>query len=228
MIVVVGSRHDEVATRLVERWPSAALCSAEDLTTEGWVWSSDKADQRRWIVDGRSVVDGDVDGVFLRRSGVHPEELVGIHPDDREYMAAEIRAFLVLVLATTGAVVVNPVAHGGLGDEVLRPERWIAAAAERGIAIAPLHLASTPTPTPDGHRGLVVVDVVGEQSFGDAPEVLRRAAVAVADALDLAWAAVVFDELGRLVVVSTRPAPGEAAVEALGRLLAGDLVGARR
>jgi hypothetical protein len=226
MIVVVGSRHDEVATRLVERWPSAALCSAEDLTTEGWIWSPETPEQRRWVVSGRLVVDHDVSGVFLRRSGVHPEEFLGIHPDDREYMAAEIRAFLVLVLATTGAVVVNPVGPGGLGDEVLRPERWIAAAAERGIANAPLHLASASTPVQSG--GMVVVDVVGEQPFGDAPEILRRAAVVVAGALDLAWAAVVFDELGRLVMVSTRPAPATPAVDALGRLLAGDLVGAQR
>ena len=101
MIVVVGSRHDEVSRNLVDRW-SAALCSAEDLITQGWVWHVGQG-ARRWIVDNESVADDSITCVFVRRSAVYADELVGIHPDDRTYLAAETQAFLGFILATTRA-----------------------------------------------------------------------------------------------------------------------------
>jgi hypothetical protein len=142
MIVVVGSRHDQVATRLVATWKSAALCSAEDLTRAGLAWEVQGRARRTWVVDGALVDDADVTGVFLRRSAVYPEELTSTHSDDRVYLAAEAHAFLVFVLASTRATVVNPVVDGGFGEEALRHERTVQAAAEGRIAIAPLTLAS--------------------------------------------------------------------------------------
>ena len=68
MIVVIGSRHDPVATSMVEALPAAALCSAEDLTRPGWVWPLASPEAARWVVDG-SVVElrradgGAVDGL---------------------------------------------------------------------------------------------------------------------------------------------------------------------
>src|SRR5262245_66075685 len=110
MIVVVGSRHDSVATALVEAWPNAALCSAEDLTQLGWVWRPRSSRPSQWVIDSEIVADEDITGVFVRRSTVYPEEFLSTHPEDRSYLAAEAHAFLVFVLASTHAVVANPVA----------------------------------------------------------------------------------------------------------------------
>ena len=121
-----------MAVALVESWPAAALCSAEDLTRPGWVWRSPPSGGARWVVDGRLIADDDVTGVFVRRSTVYPEELLSTHADDRAYLAAEAHAFLVFVLATTRALVANPVGDGSLGEESVRAERWIAAADESG------------------------------------------------------------------------------------------------
>src|SRR6185295_2809071 len=109
MIVVVGSRHDPVATDLVALWPDAALCSAEDLVHQGWVWRLAQPASRKWIVDSKLVPDGEVSGVFIRRGNVYPEELKATHPEDRDFLASENHAFLTFVLATTSALVVNPV-----------------------------------------------------------------------------------------------------------------------
>jgi hypothetical protein len=218
MIVVVGSRHDGVAATLIEAWPSAVLCSAEDLTQPGWAWSPDGRAGRMWVVDGTAVDDECVTGVFLRRSLVYPEELVSTHPDDRAYLAAEAHAFLVFVLATTRATVVNPVADGALGEETLRPDRWMRAAADTGIPVAPLRLTNrTMVRRP---LKTIAVEVVGDRAWGAVPGRTRRGVLSLASRLHLTWATFVFDGRHRLITVTAARPPGAEAVAALGRLLA--------
>jgi hypothetical protein len=219
MIVVIGSRHDSVATALVQAWPNAALCSAEDLTQSGWVWWPTSPLSPRWVVGGKIVADEDVTGVFVRRSTVYPEELLSTHPDDRSYLAAETHAFLVFVLAATHAVVANPVADGALGDEAIRAERWISAAGEAGLSVAPIRLTSSRLRPRRLHP--IIVEVVDDDAFGDAPARLKVAAVRLARQLELLWATVVLDGRHRLVTITSSRAPGEEAVAALGRLLTG-------
>jgi hypothetical protein len=217
VIVIIGSRHDSVAQSIVATLPAAALCSAEDLTRPGWVWSVESPEPNRWVVDGKVIDDHDVTGVLVRRTYVYPEEFVGTHPDDREYLAAESTAFLIFVLSRTAARVVNPVADGALGEDVIRPERWMVAATELGVDVAPLRLKATgaiqaPTMT-------TTVEVVGGETFGDAPPRVCAAASQLAEALGVVYAAFVFDRKQRLVAVSANRLPGDAALAALGSLL---------
>ncbi len=219
MIVVVGSRHDPVAVALAAAWPDAGLCSAEDLTTTGWVWPSGTG-TRRWVVSGRVVDDRDITGVFLRRATVLRDELAHIHADDRAYLAAEAHAFLVHVLATTAARVAPPVVDGGIGDETLRPERWLGAAAGAGLTVAPIRL--TTEASPDGRRRAPVrrlAEVVDGVATGDASARCRRGAEVLARDLALPWATLAFDGRGRLVTVTTRAAPSAAATAALASAL---------
>jgi hypothetical protein len=227
VIVVVGSRHDSTARAIVEALPAAALCAAEDLTRPGWVWSLDFArgkspapgDTARWVVDGRIVDDREVTGVYVHRTYVYPEELVTTHQDDREYLAAESTAFLIFVLSRTAARVVNPVADGALGDDAIRPERWMPIAATLGLDPVPLRLRrgraiDTPVNT-------VTVEVVGSDAFGDAPPRLRAASITLAAKLGVVHASFVFDTRRRLVAVSGARPPGKAALAALGSVLSG-------
>jgi len=218
MIVVLGSRHDSVAAALVDAWPHAALCSAEDLTQPGWVWRLDSPLSPRWVINSKVVADEDVTGVFVRRSTVYPDEFLSTHPDDRSYLAAEAHAFLVFVLAATGAVVANPVADGALGDEAIRPERWISAAGAVGLSVAPLRLTSGRLRPRRLHP--IVVEVVGDDAFGDAPARSKVAALRLAHQLELLWATVVFDGRHRLLTITSAKPPGAEAIGALGRLLA--------
>jgi hypothetical protein len=218
LIVVLGSRHDPVAAALVKAWPDAALCSAEDLTRPGWVWRPGAPQPPRWVVDGKLVSDDDISGVFVRRSAVYPEELLSTHPDDRSYLAAETQAFLIFVLATTHALVANPVDDGALGEETIRPERWIPAAKEAGLSIAPLRLTNSRLKPRRLHP--IVVEVVGEEVFGGAPARSKTAALRLARHLGLPWATVIFDGRHRLLTITGDRPPGNEAQGALGRLLA--------
>lgn len=217
MIIVVGSHHDSVAVELTRRWPNAALLSAEDLVSPGWVWSGDGARQQ-WVVGGQVVDDRAVSGVFLRRNRVLPEELIRIHPDDRAYLAAETQALLIAMLGSSSATVVNPVGDGALGEEVVGPEVWLAAAGALGLAVQPLTLSSHARQD-EAHVGLVHVEVVAKRGFGNAPSELVRAAVELVDSVGLLWALCAFDEQGRLVALSPSASPSLESITALGELL---------
>ncbi len=218
MIVVVGSRHDAVAAELVARWPDARLCSVEDLSRTGWLWHLGRPASRRWIVDGRAVRDGDISGVFLRRSGVYPQELVAAHPEDRTFLAAEAHAFLSCVLASTRARVINPVVDGAFGEETLGPERYRQAAERLGIPLAPVRVSCSP---PRRSRVRVHgVEVVAGETFGAAPARELERARRLAQTLQLTWAVVVFDARQRLLALTVARSPSPQASEALGRALA--------
>jgi hypothetical protein len=172
----------------------------------------------RWVVAGRVIADDAVSGVFVRRSTVYPEELLSTHADDRAYLASEAHAFLVFVLATTRALVANPVVDGSLGEESLRAERWIEAADEIGLAVAPLRMASDRVSTRSWRP--MVVEAVGDEVFGAAPARTLAAAGCLRARLGLVWATFVFDGRQRLRSVTASRPPGPDATRALGRLLA--------
>ena len=215
MIAVVGSRHDPVAVALTKSWPGAALCSAEDLVRPGWRWRSAEPGGR-WVIDGETVDDADVTGVFMRRSGVYPEEFASTHPDDRAYLAAEAHAFLIFVLSATCATVANPVIDGALGEEGIGAERWLAAA-QGPTPIVPLRITDGGPPRRAGEHH--AVEVVGDEAFGAAPAVVKTAARRIVRRLGLLWAAVLFDRRQRLLAVTAARPPGEQAIAALARLL---------
>ena len=217
MIIVVGSRHDPVATGLVASWPQATLCSAEDLVREGWAWRHNHPEAQTWIVEGKRVRDAEVNGVFLRRSAVYAEELVTTHPADRVYLAAEAHAFLTFALATTRARVVNPVSDGAFGEEALRPERWNAAASQVGLTIRSVRVTSDPQR--QAKYRTYEIEVVGGQVFGEAPAKIRAAACRLVEILGIAWGALRFDARDQLVSISGARRPSEKAAVALGRLL---------
>src|SRR5262245_60155267 len=125
MILILGSRHDLVARELASSWNGAALSTAEDLTQPGWSLPPGERESQTWVAGGKRVEDSAVTGIFLRRSAVYAEELQSTHPDDRAYLAAESHAFLVAMLARTRARVANPVCDGSMGEETLRPDRWM-------------------------------------------------------------------------------------------------------
>lgn len=224
MIVVLGGRHDPVATALVAAWPGALLCSAEDLCAPGWVWPMAADDAARcWVVQGRPLADAAVSGVFVARSAVHAAELQGTHPRDRAYLAAELTAFVTHLLASTAARVSTPVVDGAFGDATLRPERWMPLAARCGLAPVPLRLQSAgPISAPRWQAW--PLDVVGSECFGPGLERLapqrREGAAQLIAALGLAWARLFFDGASRLRLIGTLAVPDARVLQALGRVLA--------
>ena len=162
--------------------------------------------------------DGDVSGVFVRRTNVYAEEFVSTHPQDRAYLAAEATAFLVFVLSQTRARVATPVCDGGLGEDAMRPERWMAVAAGLGIPVAPLRMGSDPAVRVQVGE-TTAVEVVDGVAYGDAPKACGDSAVRLAGALGLPWGVFVFDAALRIMTLSLTQVPGARALPALGALL---------
>jgi len=206
VIVIIGSRHDALAAELLACWPAAALCSAEDLLSPGWVWRLGGADAaRRWVVQGRVVDDDEVSGVFVRRSAVFAGELAGVHPDDRAYMAAEATAFVSALLARTRARRAQPLIDGAYGDEVLRAERLAQAARRAAVVLAPFTSRSAAPAEPRPPKRWVEV-VNNEVLDGGSPR-QRAIALRLVEALAWPWAAVAFDAHSRVQGLAlTRPA----------------------
>jgi hypothetical protein len=174
LLVVVGSRHDRAARDIVAQWAShdAALLTCEDLSTPGWRHRLFHRAESRAVVGGRVIGELDIRGVLMRRPWIIPQELIHIGASDREYVAAEMNAFLLSWLASLQCRVLNRPNGTSLCGPNWRPLQWARAAACAGIAIkmaswqvpAP-KMRSSPT-VPDVSEPPIEVTLVGDQCLG--------------------------------------------------------------
>ena len=167
MLVVVAGAQDVGARRLPERWAphDVAVLTPGDLATVGWRWRPAAPEQSAAVLDGRLVALTDISGVLVRLPAVTPRELPQISAAERDYVAAEMTAFLVAVLGSLDCVVLNPPASPFLTSPLWRRERWMRAAARLGI----------PTAGPASRRtDMSAVTVVGDRCFGAREGELRR------------------------------------------------------
>jgi hypothetical protein len=135
MIAVLASRLDPEARALVDARSAAeaALLSAEDLGSPGWIFSPGDPADGMAVVEGRRVRTAVLRGVLTRRPAVVAAELVRIHPEDRSYVAAEMNAFLVAWLNALPCPVVNRPTPTSLCGPAWARIHWRAAAARAGI-----------------------------------------------------------------------------------------------
>jgi hypothetical protein len=172
LLVVVGSRHDQSARKLVASWLShdAALLTCEDLSKPGWQLRLPDRTGSRAVVDGRVVHDGDIRGVLMRRPWIMEQELAQISAADREYVAAEMNAFLLAWLAGLPCTVLNRPNGMSLCGPSWRPLQWTHAASSVGI---PIKKSRWQIPAPVRRKSEsrkasppIEVTVVGERCFG--------------------------------------------------------------
>ena len=139
MIVVVGSRHDRSAVDLVSGWAryKAALLTCEDLSTPGWELRLPDRSGSRAVVSGQIVHEDDFRGVLIRRPCILDTELRHIGASDREFVTAEMNAFLLAWLAGLRCRVLNRPSGTSLCGPGWRPMQWTQAAAAAGLEVAP-------------------------------------------------------------------------------------------
>ena len=154
MLVVVASRHDAGARRLVDGWPAAAgLLSCEDLSTAGWRYRVGDPAGGTAVVDGRVVPVREIQGVLTRRPAVLEQELAYVAAPDRAYVAAETNAFLDAWLAALACPVLSRPTPLCLSGPGWRPEQWVRAAAAVGIPVRPRRRRA-----PAGENGVAAED----------------------------------------------------------------------
>lgn len=140
MIVVLASRYDAAAARLVERWAAhdAVLMTTDDLAAPGWRWTFGADVPSGSFESGGTLVTRDrIRGVLTRLPGVHAQELPFIAERDREYVAQEMHAFLLAWLTSLPCKVVNRPTPSSLMGVGWRREGWLLAARRVGLEVRP-------------------------------------------------------------------------------------------
>jgi hypothetical protein len=205
MLLVLSSLYDQYATAgaalLRAKGTEVAVITCHDVAQAGWKLTLD--DQPTLVVGGKPVAAKDIQGVVTRISGVTAAELPFMHIDDRDYAASEMQAFLLALLTSLECPVLNRPHPGCLNGPPWIAEQWTACAARAGVAVQPIvrrayagGLALAPRETVERR----VVNVVGDDAFGDAPAAMRKAAVAVAKAAGVDLLRVGFDLRGKTPV----------------------------
>lgn len=135
MLVVVASARDEQARALPRQWAphDVAILTASDLSSAGWKFSPAEPQASAGVVDGELVPLAEISGVLVRLPSITQRDLPQIASAERDYVAAEMTAFLIAVLASLRCVVLNPPTSPLLTSPAWRVEQWLAAAARRGV-----------------------------------------------------------------------------------------------
>jgi hypothetical protein len=196
VFVVFASRQDASARSLIEWWsPRASLLTCDDLSVPGWRHTSNGQTGDMAVIGGRFVAEEEIEGALIRWPGVFGWELQHILAGDRQYVAAEMTAFLCAWLAGLQRPVLNRPSAASLIGPSWRPEKWVQVAAALGIPVRPLrrHIVFPGEPTPPlGAEVHATVTVLGGRCFGEADSTLRvqsqkLAATAGVSLLDVLW-----------------------------------------
>src|SRR5688572_23214757 len=107
MLLIIASRYDDSARALARRYGDAAVLTPADLSRPGWRFINGNAEDSTAVAEGCSVSARSIRGVLTRLPSVTPAELPQIVPTDREYVAAEMNAFLTAWLSELPCRVIN-------------------------------------------------------------------------------------------------------------------------
>jgi len=186
MLLVLASRHDPHAVDLVRHWrqANARLLTCDDFSRSGWEFHPGEPERSRFAVGGRSVSARQVRGVLVRLPVVTVGELPRIEPEDREYVAAELMAFLVALLRELSCPVINRPSPLLLTGPAWGRDHWHCEArrleipgpeVQRELEMNRSEVGSLP-----GKRITDAVTVVGEDCFGSRCALAREFALRLA------------------------------------------------
>jgi hypothetical protein len=171
MLLILASRHDEEAASLETEWSGmhAQRLTCEDLGTVGWQWTPGKPGHSRLAVAGTLVSAAEIRGVLVRLQSVTEAELPHIDPVDRDFVAAELTAFLAAWLPELRCPVLNRPTPTQLDGPAWTPDRWLIEARRVGMNVSDqprdFRLGTEPVTTaePDSCS---TATVVGDRCFG--------------------------------------------------------------
>lgn len=184
MMLVIANRWDTAARDFARRWASREVhvVDCRDLSVAGWRQTLSGGKTGIAVVGGNAVRQADIIGVLNRLPCVIGEELVETARRDREYVAAEMTAFLWFWLSSLECPVLNRPTSAGLGGPCLRPEGWVHLAAQAEIPVETYHRRAALRGSEEAERSRhAEVVVVGEHVFGDTDRLLHRHARKLAE-----------------------------------------------
>jgi hypothetical protein len=134
------------------------------------------------IVEGQVVQTRQIEGVVSLLPWIGPQDLPGIHPEDQEYVAAEMSAFLLAWLSELSCPVLDRPSPSSLSGLGWRREQWIRVASRLGIPTALPDDASTHGAPVLSGRPVTVLD---GQPVGGCQPAEGEAAATIARAVDV-------------------------------------------
>lgn len=176
MWVILSHAGDLDAAHVARQWPNTRVLVPRDLSRAGWrhmpCGPADPSVERA-VVAGEVVAVEEIEIVLSRLEGVRPEELTHIASEDRDYVAAEMNAFLLSWLTRLTCPVLNKPVPLGLAGAGHRPEGWTILAARLGIPTCQQRRG------PNGYQLTTgdyprSVTLVGDRCFGDPEPELRN------------------------------------------------------
>lgn len=191
MLLVLASRYDVPARKLVQRWAEhgAALVTPDDLCAPGWRYDDGPAEDLRAVAGDVPLRAADLHGVYVRLPAVTEAELPLIRGEERAYVAAELTAFLLAWLTRLPCPVINRPRANSLAGPAWRPEQWLHAATREGLPVIPLSRSTsepgTYAPSEAPARPGMQVTVVGRTCLGDASPEGRESALRLARASEV-------------------------------------------
>lgn len=239
MLLVLASLYDQAAEALVERWREhgARLLTCRDLSNAGWRF--DPEDARGALVSAAGEVfhASEIRGLLTRLPSVTPHELPHIVAADREYIAAEMTAFLIAWLSSADFPVINRPTPVCLMGPNWREEQWTYAALRAGMRSRQttrlLSLRTTPPPAAppvefkeasEGNGRTedvpLTLTVVGERCFGGMDETLKAQALRLAKLAGVELLEVQFSGGSEAAFVGAYLAPAVSSPDVANALLA--------
>jgi hypothetical protein len=172
LILVISDLVNEGATELLRMFPmgAALLVTASDFH-ESFKVSISVSDfpHSEIVVKGTKTTAQEIDGVISTIPYFLPQEFYHVDPADREYVCAEVSAFLIYFLSELSCKKLNPPSTRRLSGLSMNRIEWLKAATRCGVPIWPVRTKNgTPMPMGDTHglqqlRATIVGDItVGE------------------------------------------------------------------
>jgi hypothetical protein len=166
VIIVLAHQSDQQARRLIARWSGygAMLLTPAHLSLPGWRLQPGRPSRWSAIVGERRLDEATpLLGVLSRLPRVKADDLDGIIPEDRPYVAAEMTAFLASWLAELRCSVVNPPTPDCLAGPAWRAEEWVTLATRLGIPVSTIRRSTRP---PQQVTATAMVTIAGRRCLG--------------------------------------------------------------
>jgi len=193
MLVILAHPRDAAARAMTARFQAQPVClmTPRDLSHTGWRHHVGTRGEDWCVVSGRCLRTSTLRGVITRLPCIAPADLTHIADRDREYVAAEMTAFLASWLTRLQCPVLNrPDATSLMGPNRGR-ERWLLLAARAGLRPAQRRC------TAPGHPAALAaatVTVIGDRWIGAVAPELGAQAVRLAERAGVELLTVQFDK----------------------------------
>jgi hypothetical protein len=186
--VVIAGGRDEGARSFVDRYADRDTClmTPRHLSQSGWNYRVGKAGHSTAMIGTSSLAAREIAGVLTRIPCVTAYDLPHIAPEDRNYVATEMTAFLLAWLTELECPIFNHPTPQCLSGPCWPHEKWVQTAARIGIPTASsrrrIRFSQESIGAARPECGGAMVTVVGGRHIGAVDGALGRAARALADA----------------------------------------------